>query len=57
MSTTTREQQIARRAVQLLEAGSGVTAKYALAAVEAELVDADDLRGHRTELGKRWFLA
>lgn len=51
----------ATRAMVLLNGDKGVTWSYALAAVEAGLVDEEDLRGCWCVVGgrrfKRWFLA
>ena len=55
-----QEQRVAmhaRRAMALLNADMGVTTAYALAAIALELVDSDDLRGHKVHGHKRWFLA
>lgn len=48
---------VARRAWALLQGDMGVTGPYAEAAVEAGLVDADELRRVRTRRGVRWYLA
>ncbi|HYE77820.1 MAG TPA: hypothetical protein VEI97_07530 [bacterium] len=47
----------AARAVALLGADRGVTHRYASAAVDADLIDADDLRGHGPRGSRRWYLA
>jgi hypothetical protein len=49
--------QVARRAVALLGADIGVTYRYAMAAVDAGLVDEEDLRGWGRGSSKRWHLA
>jgi hypothetical protein len=47
----------ARRAERLLKHDRGVTYLYALAAVEHDLIDPEDLRGHGPRGCRRWFLA
>jgi hypothetical protein len=68
---TQREIEIAQRASHLLENERGVTTRYALAAIDQDVVAEDDLRGYgllnrdgttrrsrRTGRPlKRWFLA
>jgi hypothetical protein len=53
------EQQMlwAKRAYKLLWSDMGVTHAYATAAIEMGMVDVDELRGHKTKRGLRWFLA
>lgn len=48
---------LARRAWVLLQGDVGVTGAYAEAAIEADLVDAEELRAVRTRRGVRWYLA
>jgi hypothetical protein len=51
----------ARRALRachlLADKRRGVTLRYAAAAVDAGLVEADDLRGHGRGKERRWYLA
>lgn len=57
MSNRRLRAMIAGRAWWLLGHDYGVTTRYALAAVEAGLVDAEDLRGVGKGQSKRWYLA
>ena len=50
-----RESEMAYRGLQLLGAGRGITTRYAVAAVDAGLVEEDELRGHGKPV--RWYLA
>jgi len=54
---TCRRPEAAERALKLLDADRGVTWRYAAAAVVAEMVDPEDLRGHGPRGRRRFYLA